>query len=73
MTLVCDATAAFSHDHLHATHVLNGPTFAHAILTTQEIAGGATAGGPLTRLVPPSTEITQEQTHGLPNNQSDDE
>jgi nicotinamidase-related amidase len=34
VTLVKDATAAFSHDHMHAAHDLNGPTFAHAIMTT---------------------------------------
>jgi nicotinamidase-related amidase len=34
VTLVRDATAAFSHAHMHAAHDLNGPTFAHAILTT---------------------------------------
>jgi hypothetical protein len=37
VTLVRDATAAFSHEHMHAAHGLNGPTFAHAILTTSEL------------------------------------
>jgi nicotinamidase-related amidase len=37
VTLVRDATAAFSHEHIHAAHDLNGPTFAHVILTTQEL------------------------------------
>jgi nicotinamidase-related amidase len=37
VTLVKDATAAFSHDHMHAAHDLNGPTFAHAIMTTAEL------------------------------------
>jgi nicotinamidase-related amidase len=37
VTLVRDATAAFSHDMMHAAHELNGPTFAHAILTTAEL------------------------------------
>jgi nicotinamidase-related amidase len=36
VTLVRDATAAFSHDMMHAAHELNGPTFAHAILTAAE-------------------------------------
>ena len=36
VTLVKDATAAFSKDRMHAAHELNGPTFAHAILTTAE-------------------------------------
>jgi nicotinamidase-related amidase len=37
VTLVRDATAAFSRDHMHAAHELNGPTFAHAIPTTSEL------------------------------------
>ena len=37
VTLVRDATAAFSKEMMHAAHVLNGPTFAHAILTTAEL------------------------------------
>jgi nicotinamidase-related amidase len=37
VTLVKDATAAFSHDHMHAAHGLNGPTFAHSILRTSEL------------------------------------
>ena len=37
VTLVRDATAAFSHEHMHAAHDLNGPTSAHAILTTPEL------------------------------------
>jgi nicotinamidase-related amidase len=36
VTLVKDATAAFSTEAMHAAHELNGPTFAHAILTTTE-------------------------------------
>ena len=38
VTLVSDATAAFSMDRLYAAHILNGPDFAHAILTTQLLA-----------------------------------
>jgi nicotinamidase-related amidase len=34
VTLVPDATAAFSSEAMHAAHEINGPTFAHAILTT---------------------------------------
>jgi len=34
---VKDATAAFSTDAVHAAHDINGPTFAHAILTTEEL------------------------------------
>ncbi len=37
VTLVRDATAAFSHEMMHAAHDLNGPTFAHSILKTQDL------------------------------------
>lgn len=37
VTLVRDATAAFSADAMHAAHHINGPTYAHAILTTAEL------------------------------------
>ena len=37
VTLVKDATAAFSHEAMHATHAINGPTYAHAIVTTKEL------------------------------------
>jgi nicotinamidase-related amidase len=37
VTLVRDATAAFTAEMMHAAHKLNGPTFAHEILTTQEL------------------------------------
>ena len=37
VTLVRDATAAMSADAMHAAHNVNGPTFAHAILTTAEV------------------------------------
>jgi nicotinamidase-related amidase len=37
VTLVKDATAAFSMERMHAAHRLNGPNFAHAILTTDEL------------------------------------
>ena len=37
MTLVRDATAALRHDMMHAAHELNGPTYAHAIVTTDEL------------------------------------
>lgn len=36
VTLLRDATAAMQHDMMHAAHELNGPTFAHAIVTTDE-------------------------------------
>jgi hypothetical protein len=34
---VKDATAAFSREAMHVAHEINGPTFAHAILTTDEL------------------------------------
>lgn len=37
VTLVRDATAAFSEEAMHAAHVINGPTYAHAILTSVEL------------------------------------
>jgi nicotinamidase-related amidase len=37
VTLVKDATAAFHPEMMHAAHHLNGPTFAHAIVTTGEL------------------------------------
>jgi nicotinamidase-related amidase len=45
VTLVRDATAAFSPEMMYAAHELNGPTFAHAIRTTEELvdAFGLTA------------------------------
>jgi nicotinamidase-related amidase len=39
VTLVRDATAAFSAEGMHAAHEVNGPTFAHAIATTEELLG----------------------------------
>lgn len=37
VTLVKDATAAASAERMHAAHELNGPTYAHRILTTEEL------------------------------------
>ena len=37
ITLVRDATAAFSPEMMYAAHELNGPTYAHAILKTSEL------------------------------------
>lgn len=42
VTLVKDATAAFSREAMYAAHELNGPTFAHAIITTDELIGAFT-------------------------------
>ena len=37
VTLIKDATAAFSKEAMHAAHAINGPTYAHAIVTTEEL------------------------------------
>jgi nicotinamidase-related amidase len=37
VTLVRDATAAFTKEMMRAAHELNGPTFAHEILTTADL------------------------------------
>jgi nicotinamidase-related amidase len=39
VTLVRDATAAFTQEMMRAAHELNGPTYAHEILTTAELIG----------------------------------
>jgi len=36
VTLIKDASAANTWEDMHAAHELNGPTYAHAILTTEE-------------------------------------
>jgi nicotinamidase-related amidase len=43
VTLVKDATAAFTEEAMRAAHEINGPTFAHAILTTQELVDSLAA------------------------------
>jgi len=37
VTLIKDATAALEQEGMHAGHEINGPRFAHAILTTEEL------------------------------------
>jgi nicotinamidase-related amidase len=37
VTLVTDATAALSPEAMNAAHAINGPTYAHAIFTTEEL------------------------------------
>jgi nicotinamidase-related amidase len=37
VTLVKDATAAFSHEGMHAAHEVNGPSYAHTILTSEQL------------------------------------
>lgn len=39
VTLVRDATAARTPEAMHAAMNINGPTYAHAILTTDELVG----------------------------------
>jgi len=48
VTLVADATAAFSEDAMRAAHAVNGPTYAHQILDTAAIVAAlaAPAGRP---------------------------
>jgi len=45
VTLVKDATAAFSKDRIHVAHELNGPNLAHAILTTTELVDALHSNG----------------------------
>jgi len=44
VTLVRDATAAYTPEHMHAAHALNGPTFAHAIVTAAELVANLKSG-----------------------------
>jgi nicotinamidase-related amidase len=37
VTLVRDATAAFSDEALHAAHEINAATYAHQLITTEEL------------------------------------
>lgn len=37
VTLVRDATAAFTAEAMHCAHAINGPTYAHAIVDTREL------------------------------------
>jgi len=44
VTLVHDATAAFSAEAMKVAHEINGPTYAHAIVTTGELVAALSAG-----------------------------
>jgi len=46
VTLVRDATAAFGHEQMHAAHEINGPTYAHSIVTTGEVIEDLSANQP---------------------------
>ena len=43
VTLVKDATAAFSREAMRSAHEFNGPTFAHQIVTTAELVASLSA------------------------------
>jgi nicotinamidase-related amidase len=45
VTLVRDATAAFTKERMHAAHELTGPTYAHAILKTSELIAALPKAG----------------------------
>ncbi|TPM24787.1 cysteine hydrolase [Mesorhizobium sp. B2-3-3] len=45
VTLVRDATAAASPEALHSAHEINGPTYAHAIVTTNELIAALKGDG----------------------------
>ncbi|WP_395607296.1 isochorismatase family cysteine hydrolase [Pseudomonas sp. B22129] len=45
VTLVRDATAALSPELMHAAHDLNGPTYAHSIVTTAELVNRLALNG----------------------------
>lgn len=42
VTLVRDATAAFSTEAMHAAHDINAPNFAHAVVTTSDVVAALT-------------------------------
>lgn len=42
VTLVRDATAAASAEAMHCAHDVNGPTYAHAVITTAELVAALT-------------------------------
>jgi nicotinamidase-related amidase len=46
VTLVRDATAAFGEDSLRAAMDINGPTYAHAVLTTEAIIARLSGSSP---------------------------
>lgn len=55
VTLVRDATAAFSQEAMHAAHAINGPTYAHEIVTTRELLSTLAN---LTKSVPAGSDIS---------------
>jgi hypothetical protein len=46
VTLVRDATSAFTHEAMHAAMNIDGPTYAHAILTTTELLAALRLNSP---------------------------
>ena len=57
VTLVKDATAAFDHEGIHAAHEVNGPRFADAILTTDELLALLPANARQEEASPPQRRI----------------
>jgi nicotinamidase-related amidase len=53
VTLVTDATAAFSQEAMHAAHAIYGPTYAHAIVTTDELIAQLVAANDVGSGAPP--------------------
>ena len=45
VTLVKDATASYSDEHMHAALEVNIPNYASALVTTNEIIGAIDSGG----------------------------
>lgn len=56
VTLVRDATAAFSREAMHAAHDVNAPNFAHAVVTTAELLAALDA-------TPSPTSEAHEHVH----------
>jgi nicotinamidase-related amidase len=57
VTLVKDATAAFTEEMMYAAHDLNGPTFAHEILTTAELLAALPGTSPAEPAIQSSAEV----------------
>src|SRR6185312_14486792 len=60
VTLVKDATAAFSEEMMYAAHDLNGPTFAHAIVTTAELLAALACTSTPGRAIPATNGVQAE-------------
>ena len=60
VTLVRDGTAAFTREMMQAAHELNGPTFAHSILTTAQLITTLPTPQPATLRPPPISAQTSQ-------------